>query len=137
MAKAAQAAPNQVAWIDHELRFLDITQKVPSCTETLCPFMTWPKMRAAIHEPGFGRIVAVDMRLLATFPTPAFTWWVRQSSALPLADRFSLAPQHDAKAGGGLLGALGSHMVDLATYLTGQRVVSVQGRTSFHIFTHP
>ena len=28
MARAAQAAPGQVAWIDHELRFLGITQRV-------------------------------------------------------------------------------------------------------------
>lgn len=38
MAKAAQAAPNQVAWIDHELRFLDITQKV--LVARACPSLT-------------------------------------------------------------------------------------------------
>lgn len=37
--------------------------------------------------------------------------------------------QHQSKSGGGALGAVGSHAIDLATYLTGQKVVSVQAST--------
>ena len=39
----------------------------------------------------------------------AYTWW------------------HDKSSGGGVLGAIGSHLLDSLTYLTGRRVTSVSG----------
>lgn len=89
MLAAAQAAPNQLAIIDHELRFHP--QRI--------------YLRHLIRSGYIGatmliQIVAHNGSRL----DPNTPWgWV-----------------HDAEQGGGLLGAMGSHMLDLARWLNGK-----------------
>lgn len=87
MLRAAECHPNQLAMIDHELRFL------PS----------WKEARHLMHELGGIRYVEVR------FSSPGrgdrsrpWTWW------------------SDAEAGGGVLGAVGSHFIDAVRYLVGE-----------------
>jgi len=89
MLAAAQAAPNQLAIVDHELRFHP--QRL--------------HMRQLIKEGYVGTILHVHLdrlgseRLNATLP---WNWWC------------------DLEQGGGMLNALGSHLIDLARWLVGR-----------------
>jgi len=89
MLAAAQAAPNQLAIIDHELRFHP--QRL--------------HLRQLIKEGYVGTVLHVTLdrlggdRLDATRP---WSWW------------------SDAEQGGGMLGAVGSHLIDLARWLIGR-----------------
>ena len=96
MLAAAQAAPNQLAIVDHELRFHP--QRL--------------HLRQLIKEGYVGTLLHVQLdrlgaeRLNAALP---WNWWC------------------DAEQGGGMLGAVGSHLIDLARWLVG-RIESISAQ---------
>lgn len=93
MLAAAQAAPNQLAIIDHELRFHP--QRL--------------HLRQLIKEGYVGTLLHVQLDRLGSErlnPGIPWTWWC------------------DVEQGGGILGAVGSHLIDLARWLVG-RIESV------------
>ncbi len=89
MLAASQAAPEQMAILDHELRFHPQRRQ----------------MRQMIKDGAVGTVISVRMtrlgpnRLDRDLP---WTWW------------------SDAEAGGGMLGAVGSHLLDLARWMIGR-----------------
>lgn len=89
MLAAAQAAPNQLAIIDHELRFHP--QRI--------------QLRRLLREGYVGELIAVHLdRLGSERLNPALPWgWLA-----------------DVEQGGGMLGAVGSHLLDLARWLVGR-----------------
>lgn len=100
MFAAAQAAPNQLAIIDHELRFNPARAK----------------LRQLLREGYVGTILTIHLdRLGGEKLNPDLPWrW-----------------QDDAARGGGMLGALGSHLFDLARWLVGRiEGVSAQLQTA-------
>ena len=89
MLAAAQAAPNQLAIIDHELRFHP--QRL--------------QMRQMIKEGYVGSVLHIHLDRLGgerLDPNRPWNWWC------------------DAERGGGMLNALGSHLIDLARWLVGR-----------------
>jgi predicted dehydrogenase len=89
MLAAAQAAPDQLAIIDHELRFHP--QRL--------------QMRQMIKEGYVGSVLHVQLDRLGSErldPALPWNWWC------------------DAERGGGMLNALGSHLLDLARWLIGR-----------------
>jgi predicted dehydrogenase len=96
MFAAAQAAPGQLAIIDHELRFHPARLQ----------------MRELIKDGYVGGVVRVEMdrlggeRMNRDLP---YNWW------------------SDASRGGGMLGAVGSHLIDLARWMIG-RIDAVAGQ---------
>jgi predicted dehydrogenase len=93
MLAAAQAAPNQLAIIDHELRFTPQRQKI-----------------YRLFRSNFvGQAIWVEMSWRHSSrlrPDVSWNWW------------------SDAERGGGALGAIGSHLLDLSRWLFG-RVESI------------
>ena len=89
MLAAAQAAPNQLALVDHELRFHP--QRI--------------HLRRLLREGYVGELIAIHVdRLGSERLNPELPWsWL-----------------YDADRGGGMLGALGSHLLDLARWLVGR-----------------
>lgn len=92
MRDAAEARPDQLAVIDHELRFLP----------------HWQEARRRV--PALGGLRLIEAR----FSSPgrgdrsrAWNWW------------------SDEAKGGGVLGAIGSHLVDGIRFLTGEEIVAV------------
>ncbi|MFQ5408360.1 MAG: Gfo/Idh/MocA family protein [Anaerolineales bacterium] len=86
MYAAARARPDQLALIDHELRFLPLRQR----------------MREMIAGGAVGRLLHVETGWTSSSrlePARPWTWW------------------SDQAAGGGILGALGSHLIDTLTWL--------------------
>lgn len=101
MALAAERCPSQVAWIDHELRYEPNRRKV----------------RELVRAGAIGEVRHIELSLKPylrgdgrpqTASAP-WTWWF------------------DAAQGGGLLGAVGSHLIDLCRFWTGTEVVGVAG----------
>lgn len=101
MALAAEQRPSQVAWIDHELRYEPNRRKV----------------RELLRAGAIGEVRHIELSLKPylrgdgrpqTTGAP-WTWWF------------------DAAQGGGILGAVGSHLVDLCRFWTGTEVVQVAG----------
>jgi predicted dehydrogenase len=89
MLAAAQAAPGQLAIIDHELRFHP--QRL--------------HMRQLIKEGYVGSVLHAQFDRLGSErlnPAAPWTWW------------------SDADSGGGVLGALGSHLIDQARWIVGR-----------------
>ena len=89
MLAAAQAAPQQLAIIDHELRFHP--QRL--------------KMRQLIKEGYVGTVLHADFTRLGADrldPTRPWSWW------------------SDVERGGGMLGAVGSHLLDQARWMIGR-----------------
>jgi predicted dehydrogenase len=89
MLAAAQAAPNQLAIIDHELRFHP--QRI--------------HLRQLIKEEYVGTVLAINITIHSggrLDPARPWGWW------------------SDAARGGGILGAMGSHMLDLCRWLNGK-----------------
>lgn len=89
MLAAAQAAPDCLAIIDHELRF------TPQRAQ----------LRELVRSGYVGSVVTMridDVRGARLDPTLPWTWW------------------SDAEKGGGMLGAVGSHMFDLARWTLGR-----------------
>ena len=96
MLAAAQAAPNQLAIIDHELRFHP--QRL--------------HLRQLLKEGFVGTLLHVQLDRLGAErlnPTLPWNWWC------------------DAEQGGGMLGAVGSHLIDLARWLVG-RIESISAQ---------
>ena len=88
MMSAAQERPDQLAIIDHELRFNP----------------TYARMKQLVDEGYLGKLYHVSMTVAAGFRHSAlrpWNWWSQKS------------------AGGGLLGALGSHAIDTLRWLFG------------------
>ncbi len=103
MLAASRARPDRVAWIDHELRY-DAARR---------------KIRELIRGGAIGEVRHMELSLKPYFRTDGraqtnqnatpWTWW------------------SDAAQGGGILGAVGSHLVDLCRFWTGHEVVQVAG----------
>lgn len=89
MLAAAQAAPEQMAIIDHELRFHP--QRV--------------ELRKLTKEGFVGSVLTLNITVVngrRLDPARPWTWW------------------SDAERGGGMLGAVGSHMLDQARWINGK-----------------
>lgn len=89
MLAAAQAAPNQLAIIDHELRFHP--QRV--------------QLRHLLRDGYVGSILSITVMVQSGFrlnPALPWSWW------------------SDREQGGGMLGAVGSHALDLCRWLVGR-----------------
>ncbi len=103
MFAAAQAAPNQLAIIDHELRFNPARIK----------------LRQLLREGYIGNVLTIDFDRLGNDrlnPDAPWRWHA------------------DASRGGGMLGALGSHLLDLARWTVGRiDGISAQLQTA-HLF---
>jgi predicted dehydrogenase len=101
MVETAERRPRQVAWIDHELRYEPNRRRA----------------RELIRSDAIGAVRHIELSLKPylrgdgrpqAFDAP-WTWW------------------SDAARGGGILGAVGSHLVDLVRYWTGSEIVSAAG----------
>jgi len=86
--------PNQLAIIDHELRFLPVIQLL---------------RKVLIEQKLIGKIKNIDVHLAPGIKIvrSSYNWW------------------SDKALGGGILGATGTHVIDLMTFLTGQKIVKV------------
>jgi predicted dehydrogenase len=107
MFAAAQAAPDQLAIIDHELRFNPARIK----------------LRQLLRDGYLGNVLTVQLdRLGSEKLNPDLPWrW-----------------HDDAARGGGMLGALGSHLLDLARWLVGRvEGVSAQLQTAHLLRNDP
>ncbi len=101
MVEAAERCRPQVAWIDHELRYEPNRRKV----------------RELIRSGAIGEVRHLELTLKPylrgdgrpqTSAAP-WTWW------------------YDRAQGGGILGAVGSHLIDLCRFWTGREVSHVAG----------
>jgi predicted dehydrogenase len=98
----AERRPRQVAWVDHELRYEPNRRRI----------------RELVREGAIGDVRHIEIVLKPYIrgdgrpqaPNAAWTWWF------------------DAAQGGGILGAVGSHLIDLCRFWTGRDVVQVAGR---------
>jgi predicted dehydrogenase len=89
MLAAAQAAPNQLAIIDHELRF-----QPPRV-----------QLRQLVKEGYVGNVLSLIVTVQTAWrlnPAAPWSWW------------------SDATQGGGMLGAVGSHVLDYCRWLVGK-----------------
>jgi predicted dehydrogenase len=101
MVLAAERRPSQVAWLDHELRYEPNRRKV----------------RELIRAGAIGELRHIELSLKPYLrgdgrPQAAgapWNWWF------------------DAAQGGGILGAVGSHLVDLCRFWAGSEVSRVAG----------
>jgi predicted dehydrogenase len=107
MARVAERRPAQVAWLDHELRYEPNRRKV----------------RDLIRAGAIGHVRHIELSLKPYLrgdgrPQPAgapWTWW------------------YDGAQGGGMLGAVGSHLIDLCRFWTGGEVSRASGRVETFI----
>lgn len=89
MTKAAALRPQQLAIIDHELRFNP----------------TWRRMKELVDSGFLGDVHHVNITITSGFRHSAqrpWNWWSQRA------------------AGGGLLGAIGSHAIDAARWMFGE-----------------
>ena len=101
MAAAAERRPDRLAWIDHELRYEPNRRRA----------------RELIRSNAIGRLRHIDLSLKPYLrgdgrpqPTDApWNWW------------------YDAARGGGILGAVGSHLIDLIRFWCGSEIQHVGG----------
>lgn len=106
MAATAKTYPQQLALIDHELRFLPTRQK----------------MRMLLQEGYVGHIFHVNLIFQSDWLLNVdrrWNWWSNQEK------------------GGGLLGAIGSHLLDQLVWLLNQRVTAVSGLERTFIKARP
>jgi predicted dehydrogenase len=103
MVAASQQHPDRVAWIDHELRYEPNRRRA----------------RELIRSDAIGELRHIELSLKPylrgdgrpqTFDAP-WNWWF------------------DAARGGGILGAVGSHLIDLCRFWTGGEITYVAGLT--------
>jgi predicted dehydrogenase len=101
MVAASAQHPDSIAWIDHELRFEPNRRRA----------------RELIRSNALGELRHIELSLKPylrgdgrpqTFTAP-WTWW------------------SDVSRGGGILGAVGSHLIDLCRFWTGSEVRYVAG----------
>ena len=103
MVAVAQRRPDRLAWIDHELRYEPNRRRV----------------RELIRANAIGEVRHMELSLKPYLrgdgrPQPfdaPWNWWF------------------DAARGGGILGAVGSHLVDLCRFWTGSEITYVAGLT--------
>lgn len=107
MLETAERRPGQVSWIDHELRYEPNRRRA----------------RELIRSNAIGDLRHIELSLKPylrgdgrpqAFDAP-WTWW------------------SDAGRGGGILGAVGSHLIDLVRYWSGSEITSVAGHTEAFI----
>jgi predicted dehydrogenase len=104
MVAAAERHPAQLAWIDHELRYDPVRRRV----------------RELLRSGAIGTLRHLELSLKPYVrgdgrpqPTTApWTWWF------------------DRGQGGGILGAVGSHLIDLCRFWSGGEVSRVAGRVA-------
>lgn len=105
MLAAAQAAPDSLAIIDHELRF----------------YPPRVRLRELVRDGYVGSVLTThieDLRPMRLDPALPWSWW------------------SDAESGGGMLGALGSHLFDYARWTFGRiDAVTAQLRTGHYFRT--
>ena len=107
MLAAAERHPRLVAWVDHELRYEPNRRKV----------------RELIQGGVIGRVLHMELQLKPYLRGDGRP----QTTAAPWSWWF------DASKGGGILGAVGSHLIDLCRFWTGSDVAAVAGRAAtFH-----
>ncbi|HEV2670859.1 MAG TPA: Gfo/Idh/MocA family oxidoreductase [Gemmatimonadales bacterium] len=103
MVAASQQRPDSIAWIDHELRYEPNRRRA----------------RELIRSDAIGELRHIELSLkpylrgdgrAQTFDAP-WNWWF------------------DAARGGGILGAVGSHLIDLCRFWTGGEITYVAGLT--------
>lgn len=104
MLEAAERRPSCVAWLDHELRYEPNRRKI----------------RDLIRAGSIGEVRHMELTLKPylrgdgrpqTSAAP-WTWW------------------YDRTQGGGILGAVGSHLIDQCRFWTGLEVTQVAGRVA-------
>ena len=101
MLAAAERRPRQLAWIDNELRFEPNRRKVHDLIRAgAIGAVRHLELVLRPYLRGDGRPQATDA---------PWSWW------------------SDAAKGGGLLGAVGSHLIDLCRFWTASEVVHVAG----------
>ncbi len=101
MVAAAERRPGRLAWVDHELRYEPNRRRA----------------RALISNGAIGQVRHLELSLKPYLrgdgrPQPSdapWTWWF------------------DGARGGGILGAVGSHLIDLCRFWTGSEVAYVAG----------
>lgn len=103
MVDAAQRYPDRLAWIDHELRYEPNRRRA----------------RELIRAGEIGQVRHLELSLSPYYrsdgrgqtnrPELPWTWW------------------SDASQGGGILGAVGSHLIDLVRFWTGSEIRDVAG----------
>jgi predicted dehydrogenase len=101
MVAAAETRPGRVAWVDHELRYEPNRRRA----------------RELIRSGAIGEVRHIELSLKPYLrgdgrPQPSdapWTWWF------------------DGARGGGILGAVGSHLIDLCRFWTGSEVAYVAG----------
>ena len=103
MVAASEQHPDSIAWIDHELRYEPNRRRA----------------RELIRSNAIGELRHVELSLkpylrgdgrLQTLDAP-WSWWF------------------DASRGGGILGAVGSHLIDLCRFWSGSEIIYVAGLT--------
>ena len=111
MVLAAERRPSQVAWLDHELRYEPNRRQA----------------RELVRAGAIGEVRHIELSLKPylrgdgrpqTASAP-WTWWF------------------DATQGGGILGAVGSHLIDLCRFWTDGDVSRVAGRVGTFIRERP
>lgn len=103
MLEASRARPDRLAWIDHELRYEPNRRKI----RDLIRAGTIGQVRHL--ELSLKPYLRTDGRSQTNQTATPWTWW------------------SDAAQGGGILGAVGSHLVDLCRFWTGHEVRQVAG----------
>ena len=101
MVAAAETRPGRVAWVDHELRYEPNRRRA----------------RELIRSGAIGAVRHIELSLKPYLrgdgrPQPSdapWTWWF------------------DGARGGGILGAVGSHLIDLCRFWTGSEAAYVTG----------
>jgi predicted dehydrogenase len=101
MLAAAERRPDRVAWVDHELRYEPNRRRA----------------RELIRSDAIGEVRHLELSLKPYLrgdgrpqaSEAPWTWWF------------------DAARGGGILGAVGSHLIDLCRFWTGSEVAYVAG----------
>lgn len=101
MVAAARRRPRQVAWLDHELRYEPNRRKARDLMRAgTIGTVRHIELTLKPYLRGDGRPQALGA---------PWSWW------------------YDASRGGGILGAVGSHLIDLCRYWTDSEVVEVGG----------
>jgi predicted dehydrogenase len=101
MVAAAEQAKDRVAWIDHELRYEPNRLKV----------------RDLVRRGDIGELRHLEL-LLRPY---------RRGDGRPQTGGAPWSWWYDVAQGGGILGAVGSHLIDLCRFWTGSEVVQVGG----------
>ncbi|MEX2156616.1 MAG: Gfo/Idh/MocA family oxidoreductase [Gemmatimonadales bacterium] len=101
MVMAAERRPDRVAWIDHELRYEPNRRRARELIRAdAIGELRHMELSLKPYLRGDGRPQAADA---------PWNWWF------------------DAARGGGILGAVGSHLIDLCRFWTGSEVTHVAG----------